>query len=443
MYEVQTIQDEFMGLVGMRQTLDPRFSQLSSDIVKTSSNVLLQHPLINIENLDMTARNYAQWPYNAWDNLEEYALGDRVKVVVGSAQTVYESIQDSNTGHIVTDGVWWKVVNLISLYLEDIWRNSIDEVVNGVMNAKKLRRESKTVLSNVVVYEGAGQMGNLIINESSLVGFQINLKYNRNLMAIIRRIGHQFTQAGDFDMYLYHSSQIEPIMTIPIVHAQGYSFAWTIPADDIKLHHILDQYDAGGNFYLMYDQDEIPGQAVKKNHIWGRRPCASCSGFNIRSWNLYSKFVSIIPVQVKNEYRNRVDNGSGPALPDNLWDITKTQFPNETNFGLNFEFNVRCDLTEMLLQNKDVFAFAIRDMVTMKLLESMGNSTRQNVDQTKVAQQAIIALQSKIVGGAGLRDQVAQQIKAVDFEFSDLNDVCLPCNNANGLHFGSIGLSRR
>lgn len=439
MYEPQTIQDELMGLVGLRQTIDPRFSQLSSDLVKTDARVLIQHPLINIENIDMTSRNYAQWPYPVWSSGESYDSGDKVKDV---NNVVYESLVDDNENNLVSDAAFWAEVPLLSLYLEDVFRNAIDDVVNGVVNEKKLRRETKTILSNVILFEGVGNMANRIVNESRLVGFEIKLKYSRNLMAIIQRIGHQFSSTGDFNFYLYHASQYEPIMTIPVSHTKAFSLEWLKPTEAVKLHHILDAYDAGGSFFIMYDQDEVPGQAIKKNHIWGSRPCSTCSNFNIRAWNLYTKFISIVPVQVSDANRNRVDNGSGPAQPDNLWDIEKTEYPNDTNFGLNFEFNVRCDLTEMLIANKDAFAFAIRDNVTMKILESMANSTRQNAVDTNVGPMALVALQSKSVGGGGLRDEAARQIKAVDFEFSDLNDVCLPCNNAAGLTFGAMGLAR-
>lgn len=434
MFEVQTIQDEFMGLVGLRQTNNPVFDTLSSDIVKSDNNVLIQHPLLNIENLDMTSRNYGQYDFDAYSAVVSYSIGDKIK----DSNIVYESLINANLANTpASSPASWATVSLLSLYLEDIFRNGIDDVVNGFLNEKKLRSETKTLLNNLILYEGIGTKNNLIVNEGNLVGFKVHLKHSRNLMALIQRIGHQFTQTGDLDLIIYHSSQQRPITSITITRTKGYSMEWTKPAEAIKLHHILNDYDAGGAFYIMYDQDSVPGQAIKKNHVWGSRPCATCSDYNIRSFNSYSKYMTIESVKVA-----AADRATVVSEYDDLWDIDATQYTNDINYGLNFEFSIRCDLTEMLVQNKDVFAFALRDNITVKLLESISNSTRQNGLETIVKSNALIALQSKSVGGGGLRDEAAKQIKAIDFEFSGFNDYCLPCNNKAGLTFGATSLPR-
>jgi hypothetical protein len=437
MYDVQRIQDEFMGLVGLRQTDNPAFDRISADIVKTSTNVLIQHPLLNIENLDMCARNYNEYTFDAWDSGEEYEIGDRVK----ESNIVYESIQDGNTNHAITDTDWWSPVSLLSLYLEDVFRNGIDDVVNKVVNLKKLRREAKQLLDNVILFEGAGSKNDLIVNDGSLVGFSFRLKYSRNLEAFIKRIGHQFSGTGTFEAWVYHSSQVdEPIATITINHTKAGSFQWT--ADIQKLKHIDESYDAGGIFFYMYDQNLIPGQAVNKTRKngWGNRPCGTCSGFDLKMWNLYSKYMEVQAVKVT--AANRVlAEGSDDSAPDMLWDINQTQSV-DTNWGLNFEFMMRCDLTELLIQHKDTFALALRDTITVKLLENLSNSTRQNVGETKVAPKALIALQNGSVGGGDIRAEAERQIKAVDFEFSGFNDFCLPCNNAKGLNYGAAGVLR-
>lgn len=435
MYDIQRIQDEFMGLVGLRQSDNPEFDKLSDDIIKSSTNVLIQHPLLNIENLDMCARNYGDYTYDSYSAGSEYEQGDRIK----DNGIVYESQEDDNIGQSLTDTPWWLPISLLSLYLEDVFRNGIDDVVNKMVNEKKLRREAKQLLDNVILYEGQGSKNDLIVNDGSLVGFAIKLKYSRNLSAIVKRIGHQFSGIGDFEIWVYHSSQVaEPIAVIDITHDKPASFQWT--ASTQKLKSIDDSYDAGGEFYFMYDQNLIPGQAVNKNRRfgWDRRPCGTCSGLDLRMWNLYSKYMTIRAIKVP--AANRVlPEGSDDSAPDQLWDINLQQYV-DTNWGLNFELMVKCDLTDLLIQHKDTFAIALRDTITVKLMENLANSTRQNVAETKVAPKAMIALQDKAVGGGNLRADAERQIKTMDFEFSGFNDYCLPCNNATGLNYGAGGL---
>lgn len=433
MYDVQQIQNEFMGLVGLRQTDNPEFDELSPEIIKSTNNVLISHPLLNIENLDMCARNYNAYTYAAWSGATAYVVGDRVR----ESNIVYESIQ-AGTNHIVTDTDWWKVVSPLSLYLEDVFRSGIDDVMNDFVNEKKLRRESKTLFDNVILFEGAGSKNDRIVSDGSLVGFAFQLKFSRNLLAMIKRIGHQFTEAGDFELWVYHTSQEEVIATVSISREKVNSFEWKL--DTINLRHIDSTYDAGGTFFIMYDQDLAPGQAINKSRSrgWANAPCASCSMFDKRMWNSYSKYMTVLAVKVV--AANRVlPEGSDAGGPDLLWDINLTQYV-DTNWGLNFEFMMKCDMTEMLIQHKDIFAFAIRDRVTVKLLEILVNSTRQNVDETKTGPAAMIALQARSVGGGGLREAADKQTKAIDFEFSGFSDFCLPCNNQKGLNYGAGGL---
>jgi hypothetical protein len=435
MYDIQRIQDAFMGLVGLRQTDNPEFDKLSSDLIKSSSNVLIQHPLLNIENLDMCARNYSEYNFDAYNALTEFEQGDRVK----DAGIVYESQQDNNTGNSLSDTTWWLPVSLLSLYLEDVFRNGIDDVVNKMVNLKKLRREAKQLLDNVMLYEGIGTKNDLIVNDGSLVGFAFRLKYSRNLAAIVKRIGHQFSGTGNFEMWVYHSSQVDaPIAIIDITHNKPASFQWTVSTQ--SLLYVDESYDAGGEFYFMYDQNLIPGQAVNKTRKfgWDQRPCGTCSGYDLRMWNLYSKYMTVRAIKVPAASRVLPD-GSDDSAPDQLWDINTHQYV-DTNWGLNFEFMMKCDLTDLLLQHKETFAMPLRDEITVKLMENLANSTRQNVAETKVAPKALIALQDKAVGGGNLRAAADISLKTVDFEFSGFNDFCLPCNNAKGLNYGAGGL---
>lgn len=426
MFDQKRIKEAFSGLVGLRQNDNPAFGQLSPSLLYNGDNVLINHALINIENLDMTARNYSKYIFPAYNALTAYAAGVRVTYNLVS----YESLQ-ATTGDVPNvSPTFWKVLNLLDLFLQDVFESAAEDTVNEVFNRKKIEGQTKALISSLRFYEGVGSFNDLIINEGDLVGVQIKLLYNQNMSAILEQIGIQLTVANPtLKFYLYHSSQLAPLTTITVNHTKVSSFQWHEAVQ--KLHYLSADYDAGGVFFLMYAQDELLGQAIKKQMNFHVPPCGYCNAYNTNTFNLYSKYMLINSVRVRAADRNGI----------NMWDVTKTQYTPDNNWGLNFQFTVRCDVTNFLIQNKDVFRYAMRDMVTKKLLETMANSTRQNNLQTKLDVLARNELMATYAGGMGFMKQLDDQLKSVNFEFSALDDVCMPCSQKGGLRYGTASLS--
>lgn len=430
MYNRVTIENEFMGLVGLRQNQNPDFEALSSSLIYTGQNLLIQHPLLNIENLDMTSRNYGFYNFADYNALTSYSAGQRVR----SAGIVYESLVNSNLGNTpATSTTQWEQVNLLSLYLEDVFKNAIDETVQQVFRRKKLSRQTKTLLQNQRLSDGVGGFNDRVVNEGDLVGVQFYLKHRNNIKAVIERIGLQLTGPDTLNMYVYHSSQVEPIATVAITHTATGSLQWHTA--NVEINFLSDSYDAGGAFFIMYDQNDLGTQAIRKRHNWHIKPCSYCNRRDIDYFNLYTQYLYLHTVRVKAVDRNAV-------VSTNMWDIEKTEYVPDNNFGLNFEWTVQCDLTRFIVQHKQVFEYALRDMTIVKLLESMINSTRQNGLDEKVRTLARAELQSTHIGGMGLASKLEKQLDEVDFEISALDSTCMPCNKKTGLKIHAAGLSR-
>ena len=425
MFDTATIKTNLITLAGLRQTDNPDYPQLDAGILYDGANLLIDHPLINIENIDLTARNYSLFNYAAYVALTTYATGNRVTY----SSVVYESLADANLGNQPDiNPLSWKVINSISLYLEDRFKSAAVDVVNEVFTRKKIHRQSKTLLANMRLTEGVGGFNDIVVNTSSLVGIEIKLKYNQNIMAVINRIGMQINQANaNLPMYLYHSSQQSAIATLNISYTGTGSMLWTTV--DTKLYFSSSDY-VGGVFYLMYDQDALTGAAIKKKHNCDKPPCAYCNRSDVDNYNLYSKYMIIRTVQVNSANRNGVD----------LWDLSKTTYVPDNNFGLNFEFTIKCDLTDFIVQQKSVFAYAFRDAVTLNILRDIMYSTRENGTKEKLQLMARSELQDTKIGGLGMVERYEKQLEGVDFEMSDLDDVCLPCNTKSGMRVGTSGL---
>jgi hypothetical protein len=258
------------------------------------------------------------------------------------------------------------------------------------------------------------------------------LKYNQNLIATIEQIGIQLSQTQEtLTFHVYHTSQAERIATVIVSPSKAGSFEWFIPESSLILHNLTDAYSSGGAFYIMYDQDELVGQAIDARYNFTTAPC-SCNPWAYKNWNKRSRFFSIRSCYI--------EAGDRPGSVAEMFDIRKVKYA-ATNYGINFDVTAKCDLTQFLIRQKSVFAPAIRDMVIIRLLEQMRNSTRQNGVDEKVKQLAAFALQARSVGGGGMIEQLDRKIKTIDFEISALDSVCMPCANRPGVKHTAFGLS--
>jgi hypothetical protein len=428
MFDTARIKTALAPLVGFRQNDNPEFGTLSPSLLYDGDNVLVSHPLVNIENLDMLARNYGHYVFPTYEALTAYVAGDKVTHL----DVNYEALGATTGETPASSPSAWKVLNLLDLYLQDVRDNAAEDTVNEVLNRKKMNGFAKTVMNQMRFFEGAGNYTDLIIDEGDLVGVQIKLNHTRNMVAIIHQIGLQLSAPQNpVTLYLYHSSQAEPIETITVNHTKTTSFQWHDVS--IKLQYLSSLYDRGGVFFLMYDQAALTGQAIKKKHNFHLTPCGYCDNSAVNAYNAYSPYVTIQSCRVKAANRNGV----------NMWDIEKTELTAENNYGLNFEMSVRCDLTDYIVLNKDVFRYAVRDMFTKKLLEVMANTTRQSGLQGKVDVLARNELMSSYAGGMGFMKQLDDQLKGVEFEVSSMDSFCMPCGKKGGIAYGTATLSRR
>ena len=63
---------------------------------------------------------------------------------------------------------------------------------------------------------------------------------------------------GKVRMYLFHSSQIDPVKTFDLdFTVTNGGFQW-FPLTDCYLPYISDANNAGGSWFLCYNQDELP-----------------------------------------------------------------------------------------------------------------------------------------------------------------------------------------
>lgn len=439
MYREKDFQACLQGLVGWRQNNNPDYPTLPPSLIASSSGLYFQdeQPLITLENIDQADKNYDQWNFVAYDATVIYQDGYQVRFTDGN---VYESLQDGNLNQLPTQAAstWWIVVPLLAQRIQNLTSAAATKLLSRIFVEKKLNQVTKSIFENIQLFDGAGSLLNKEVKQSRFVGFEIFLKDNKDLITVIRRVGTQFSQLNpNFPLYVFHSSQAQPIYSFTLALTKTVSFEWTKILDpdnnDVMLKYLSDDYSPGGSFYIGYYEDDLLGQAINKGYDFGVIPqCATCNN-NYKYWSSWSIYAEIQPLSVQNtDLPARVD-----GVPQ-LWDINKNQYAYTKNFGLNLDLTVKCDVTDFLCRERTIFSDCLLKQVAVDVLNLIGYSTRNNTNAKMTKDLAIFELNNKDNYTPGATSRLEKSIKALSFDISDMNDACLPCDNKYGSTWGTI-----
>lgn len=411
----QLLHESLEGLVGAYQTTNPEYPLLASSLLVSRSCRYWsnEHRLLSIENIDQCLTNFTHYNYTAYNGATTYALYEKVSY----SGSNYECILAS-TGNLPTDVTYWVLIDELSDYLLRTDYKATDLTLDSVMNMKKIRGEVKTLLNSVQLFEGRDEYSNLVTNSGRFVGLRITPKSHNGLATIFHKFSHQFNNTlTDVNLYLFHSSQVAPLETWLFSHTTANSSQWTSLANYI-VRYISDSYNLGGDFYLGYFQDDISTvQAISRNVNWTNYvPCCDIK----RQFRQYSKYVDVVGFSFDSSDLN------GTNLPN----IDNIQLDANSNFGLNLQLSTKCDLTPFIIQQEDLIAECKSLNMAYLLMQDLAYNTRgSNALANQVKEQAKKELMSfKDVWGT-LNDKLQKATKALDFDLSGLNSVCLPCKD--------------
>jgi hypothetical protein len=426
MVNVTTLKNELYGQVGARQVTDSNYDSLVYSLLVSRSGRFIQdeHPLLTIENIDQCARHFNRRAYTAYNGATTYSLGDQVLY----EDTPYEYISSTDaSGNLPTDTDFWMPIPNLSDYLIAKQEAAIQMVIDQMLSHKKLNKSTKAIYENILLFDGVGNLSNKEINTGKFVGLRIVLKNFRSLVSIINAIGTQLSGAKDFTMYLFHSSQKTAIATFSISHTKATSFEWHKLTANNEIKYWSSSYDVGGEFYLGYYQDDISGvQAINKDYTWGQTPCGSCNRNNAYYYNNWSEYADITAFEVSNGDFTNVD----------VWDYQDVRYVYDKNFGLNLNLTTRCELTDFILQERYLFNESIAMQWAYLLLQDIAYNTRNNIISKQVRDMAMFEINSRERGS--ITDRLKQSIKAMSFDFSELNDACLACDDKFGSNWGTF-----
>lgn len=441
MYRIKEIQDALLHVCGWEQSYNPK-EAIDSDLTRSESGLMFQgaHPLLTLDTMRAIMPDDWGYQYPEWNSRETYSSGTIVQYDLnGNGDELYwESIRDNNTNEIPGESVlFWKPYNILSDFLERVTRNGIATAIQTFTQIKQLDKETRNLLERRTFFDGAGRIRATLQNTHKLVGFEIVPVRALGVTAKIEKIGLQMTGGtGIVKMYLFHSSQIDPIKTFDLdFQVKNGGFQW-FTLEDCFLPYISKDNNSGGSWFLCYNQDELPQgmEAINVSKDWSREPCGTCNIGSVEVWRELTKYLQVTPFM----YNAPETFAEYPGL----WDIAYTMYTNTQNYGLNCEITVGCDLTDFIISQRQIFQDVIQKQVAVIALRAlaMNPNVRVNRYQSNATRTDILYELDGNTSGVrpgGLGYQLKKAYEALKLDTQGLDRVCLSCNN-RGVRYKAV-----
>lgn len=427
MIRIADIQDKMLHLVGWKQSYDLSDIMLSSNITQTESGMYFQqiHPLLTLDNLRSIAPDFQNFNWQVHDANKVYKSGEVVRV----DDSLYKAIQDVPAETDILDSEYWTETNPFSEWLEEKTKASIVKLVNKFINMKLADKATKSLIENKILFDGTGRLTNKIENRNKLVGFEIDTVRSKGVTVKIDKIGLQMTEPGSYTLYIFHSSNPEPIYTLTFEKTKANSLEWFKPKDDILLPYESANTDAGGSWYLVYKQSELPenAQAIYKDRDWSTGPCKACSRSEFLAYQAWSRYIEVHPFYISE---------------DEEFNPETMNFTYDKNYGINLEVSAYCDLTDFIIKQRAMFQDVLSKQVAIDFLREFAynpnvRTNRHSINASKLDILTELDGDSNSMRQSGLSYELDIALKALSISTQGLDRVCLPCVN-NGIKYRSI-----
>lgn len=433
MVRANDIQEKLLHLIGWEQNYDTSDLKISDALTVSESGLYFQqiHPLLTLQNMSCIAPDFKNITFPEYNSEKEYSKGN----VVDYQGIQYKALQKAQGKQPDIESEYWVETNLFSEWLESKTKASIQKAIARYCNEKTAEGTNKPLCESRTLFDGTGRLVDTVKNKKNLVGFEIVPVRAKGVTTKINKICLQFTKAGEYTLYLMHSSMDAPVKIIKLNKIRDNSAEW-FTIDDLYLPYQSEDNDAGGSWYLCYFQSELPegSQAIRKNKDWSKEPCGSCSRRELLAWMAWSKYLEIHPFFVNEELIN------GESL--HLWDVENNQYTYDNNYGLNLEVTVSCDITDFIVGQRMMFQDVIAKQVVIDMLREFAYNSNVRTNRHSINASRLDILyevdgDSSSMKKSGLSYQLDMAFKAIKLSTSGIDRVCLPCRN-NGIKYRTV-----
>lgn len=440
------IQEKLLHLIGWEQNYDTSDLKISDALTVSESGLYFQqiHPLLTLQSMSCIAPDFKNMTFEEYNAEKPYSKGNVIKY----GSLLYKALQNSTGKQPDIESEYWVETNPFSEWLESKTKASIQKAIARYCNEKTVEGTNKPLCESRTLFDGTGRLVDTVKNKKNLVGFEIVPVRAKGVTTKINKICLQFTKAGEYTLYLMHSSMDAPVKIIKLNKIRDNSAEW-FTVDDLYLPYQSEDNDAGGSWYLCYFQSELPegSQAIRKNKDWSKEPCGSCSRRELLAWMAWSKYLEIHPFFVNEELVYAVNfnddfNEDFAKCPLHLWDVENNQYTYDNNYGLNLEVTVSCDITDFIIEQRMMFQDVIAKQVAVDMLREFAynssvRTNRHSINASRLDILYEVDGDSSSMKKSGLSYQLDMAFKAIKLSTSGIDRVCLPCRN-NGIKYRTV-----
>ena len=442
------IQEKLLHLIGWEQNYGTSDLKISDALTVSESGLYFQqiHPLLTLQNMSCIAPDFKNMTFEEYNAKKSYSKGNVIKY----GSLLYKALQNSTGKQPDIESEYWVETNPFSEWLESKTKASIQKAISRYCNEKIAQGTYKTLCENKTLFDGTGRLVDIVKNKKNLVGFEIVPIRAKGVTTKIDKIGLQFTEPGEYTLYLMHSSMDAPVKIIKLNKIRKNSIEW-FSLNDVYLPYQSEDNDAGGSWYLCYFQSELPegSQAIRKDKDWSKEPCNSCSRREYLAWMAWSKYIEVHPFFVNEELINGMQgnfnddfNNDFSKQPIHLWDVDNNQYTYDNNYGLNLELTISCDITDFIIEQQMLFQDVIAKQVAVDMLREFAynanvRTNRHSINASRLDILYEVDGDSSSMKKSGLSYQLDMAFKAIKLSTEGIDRVCLPCKN-NGIKYRTV-----
>lgn len=338
-------------------------------------------------------------------NSDRSCISDFSNSQTGSTSTVYVTDEPAITPTNIS-AIKPKDYTTLSDYVSDTLRSAKQETLQEFVNQHKDLTRARTLIDDINPVKGVNVFTNQITKSGRFVGILIEPRKSDSISAVLKYVGVQFNTLNTaLTLYLYETSQNDPIATLTLsTHNKILSLQWF--ESTMIARYKSSTGGTGQRFLLGYFEDDLAGQAVSTS----MHRCSSCEGPHNGWIEKYQQHVYITGFSVN----------SGGLNGTNLPNPNMIAEGDET-YGLHLKFYTTCDITDVICDNKNMFALAIRKKCAMAFYKEGHNTTN-------VSREADMFRDRAMTNYAVAKEEYDQLLKGIRIDFTDIDKYCLPCS---------------
>lgn len=444
MLRTKELQEKLLHLVGWQQGYNTSEIKISDTLTQSESGLFFQqvHPLLTLETLASIAPDFANMSYPEYSAERVWDKGNIVKF----NDKNYKALQNNKGKQPDVSAEYWTETNAFSEWLEDKTKASIQKAINRFYNEKVAGKVSTILCENKVLFDGTGRISDTIKGQGKIVGFELVPIRSKGVVTKINKIGLQFTEPGEYTIYLFHSSQNAPIKAVTLNKTLKNSMEW-FAVEDWLLPYVSNANDAGGSWYICYLQTNLPvnSKAISKNRDWSKGPCKGCAPSEYKSWQMWSKYLEVHPFntsEVSIDFSDDFSDDFTIKTTPKLWDISEMNYRYDTNYGINLDITVGCDITDFIIEQRNLFQDIIGLQLAVDMLREFAfnpnvRTNRHSINASRVDILYELDGDTSSLKRSGLSYRLDMAYKAVSVTTEGLDRVCLACKN-NGIKYRTI-----